>query len=163
MVFFACRDFLSWHSWIQSISSRNCTVFLELSISLPQNTNLFLILETLAACPWSCTCCTSHRQIIDSPSLQSSQMLIGQLGHLHVLEVTPNMIDSSRGQRLVLHLWGSMFASMGHNWGSSLLHSYTTEDPPFCTRYIQNPKIWLVTANKSGTESKNAHSGADPI
>ena len=41
---------------------------------------------------------------------------------------------------------------LDHNWGSSFLHLYITEDPPFCTRYIQNPEIWLVTINKSGTD-----------
>ena len=43
---------------------------------------------------------------------------------------------------------------MGHNWGSSLLHPNLTDDPPFCTHYTQNPKIWLATASWSGTDQR---------
>ena len=42
---------------------------------------------------------TPGYKMIDSPSLQLSETLIGQLRHLHVLEVTLNLIDSSRGQQ----------------------------------------------------------------
>ena len=79
---------------------------------IPSSENIWIvyILEMLAACPWSCTCCTPQLQDDWQPITATSKMLIGQLRHLHMLEVILNLIGSSRGQRLAWHLWGSSFA-----------------------------------------------------
>ena len=77
---------------------------------LSQNIQFVYILEILATCPWSCTCCTPQLQDDWQPITATSKMLIRQLRHLHMLEVALNLIDSSRGQWLAWHLWGSHFA-----------------------------------------------------
>ena len=103
---------------------------------LSQNIQIvYIFLDMLATCPWSCMCCTPQLQDDWQPITATSEMLIGLLGHLHMLEVTLNLIDSSRGQRSAWHLWGSSFA-----------HEDATEDPPFCTRISsEDPPFWHVT------------------
>ena len=114
------------------------------------------ILETLAAYPWSCTCCTSHRQMIDSPSLQQLDA------------------DWSVGTSACAggHLWNDWQLNR-ITVGMSLLRIHictrtATEDPPFCTctppkihpfahvtsKRTPNPVMWLVTINKSGTNQR---------
>ena len=132
---------------------------------VPQNTNSFLFLETLAAYPWSCMCCTSHRQIIDSPSLQPHRCWLVSW-------------DTCMCWRLPLKWMTAQQDNGRHdtfedpclhpdrNWGSSFLHLYTTEDPPFCTCYKQKePKSCNVIGHRwqKWFWSKNARSGADPI
>ena len=77
---------------------RNCTVFLDLH-SLITIVIVWLHFGMLAVCPWICTCYSPWLQDNGQPITANPEMLIGQLRHLHVLEVILNLIDSSRGQR----------------------------------------------------------------
>ena len=102
---------------------------------LAQNIQFVYIVEILAACPWSCTCCT--------PRLQK-WLTAHHMQHLRCWLVNK---DTCKCWRLPLiwltaqedSSWHDIFEDpalhTGRNWGSTLLHLNITVDPPFYTCY----------------------------
>ena len=102
-------DFLSWHPQLRSVSLEIALYFLNCPLS-SKYIQIVYIFRMLAACPWVARAVHLWLQDDWQPITATSKMLIGQLRHLHMLEVILSLIDSSRGQRSAWHLWGSNFA-----------------------------------------------------
>ena len=159
-----CTDFLAWHSRIQFISSRNCTVFLELT-NLYHKIQICFYFRNTSCLPMKLHVLYITQIMIDSPSLQPCRcwLSVGTPAHAggHLLKWLTAQQDNS---------WCDTFEDPclhpDCNWGSSFLHSYTTEDPPFCTHYKQKDLKSCECDWSPLTKAvpiKECSFGADPI
>ena len=94
------------------------------------------ILETLAAYPWSCTFCTSHRWMIDSPSLQPHRCWLVSWDTCMCWR-SPLIWLTAQQNNGRYDTFEDPCLHPDRNWGFTFLHSFITEDLPFCTCYKQ--------------------------